>query len=1018
MSSLLGDARIRLRADTTGFEADASRSISGAMKKVAGVASAALAAVGVAGFGKDLINLASNAEQSIGGVEAVFKSYSDTVLKRSKEADRALGLSGNAYRELSTLIGAQLKNAGTPMDQLGGKTDALIKQGADLAAMFGGTTEQAVSALSSALKGEMDPIEKYGISLNDAALKAEVAALGIDVVGGSLSNSQRAMAVMSLVTKQGADAVGAFGRESDTAAGRQARATAQWENLKTTIGEKLLPVWSGLMDFVGTTVLPGLEKVGGIARQAFDVLFKGDFTGGPLVEDSPFINGLFTTREVLGNVADFVRDDFVPVFQRIGDFVTGTVVPAFQQFGGYLRENVLPIVRDVAAWIGDNFAPAMEKVGTFATEKLLPAFKTVGAFLVDTFKLSFDGLVAGWRDHLLPAIGQIIDAFKKAWPQIQVVAEVLGVVAVAVGALVAKFLGFLIPVLQRVAGFLIDVLGNAISFAIKAFDGIVTAVQWVVDAYSWMNTKTEELRAWIVSKLGALRDAAVGIFVAIYDRASAIWTGLRDSLVGLAQNVWDWVVARFTSLRNAAVAVWTGLKDTVVGVFTDFRSGVVNTAQNIWDNVTDKFGRMRDGVVGIFTGIKDTVGALWDSLLEIVKKPVRVVLDFLNNSIIGNVNKVTKPFGLEIPTIKYAFASGGIVPGGYSPGRDTTLAAVGAGEAVMRPEWTRAMGATYVNAANAAARTGGVSGVKAFLANGGPGFASGGVVGGSHEKGGPLDWAGNALSWAKDGVTDLLAKGAGFALKSLVSPAVDWITNNVGNEFVSKLAAGAMRDLIGKVESWGNGKDSEALAGAASDVRVPGAAGGSPGTGYQALFRTIKSVFPEARLNSGFRPGDPGYHGKGLTADLGWMRAPGGSGNAYMAAMNQWIYDNYPNSRELIYNGLGDNRPNLKNGRNFAYNAATQAQHRNHVHWVYDNGGLLESGQRGVNLSGKPERVLNPRQTEAFEEWMRSGAANGGPAPLVGGDLVVQVAQGTDVKGQIEEVNFQLRKIQRGGRGR
>lgn len=48
-----------------------------------------------------------------------------------------------------------------------------------------------------------------------------------------------------------------------------------------------------------------------------------------------------------------------------------------------------------------------------------------------------------------------------------------------------------------------------------------------------------------------------------------------------------------------------------------------------------------------------------------------------------------------------------------------------------------------------------------------------------------------------------------------------------------------------------------------------------------------------------------------------------------------------------------------------------------HVHWAYDTGGILQSGRAAVNLSGRPERVLNPRESEAFQRWMDAGAGAG-----------------------------------------
>ncbi len=78
------------------------------------------------------------------------------------------------------------------------------------------------------------------------------------------------------------------------------------------------------------------------------------------------------------------------------------------------------------------------------------------------------------------------------------------------------------------------------------------------------------------------------------------------------------------------------------------------------------------------------------------------------------------------------FYTGGIYPG-YTPGRDTGYIGVGGGEAIMRPEWTRAIGPDYVHTMNALARSGGVNAIRKAIA--GPGylgaFAGGGIAGGS-----------------------------------------------------------------------------------------------------------------------------------------------------------------------------------------------------------------------------------------------------------------------------------------------
>src|SRR5690606_29087390 len=100
----------------------------------------------------------------------------------AEEAADAVGLSQSKYNEFATVVGAQMKNLGLPIGDIASLTDGLIETGADLAAQYGGTTSDAVSALSSLLRGERDPIERYGVSMNEAAVKAEALSLGLVTV--------------------------------------------------------------------------------------------------------------------------------------------------------------------------------------------------------------------------------------------------------------------------------------------------------------------------------------------------------------------------------------------------------------------------------------------------------------------------------------------------------------------------------------------------------------------------------------------------------------------------------------------------------------------------------------------------------------------------------------------------------------------------------------------------------------------------------------------------------------------
>lgn len=253
--------------DAAGGEAAAGfkDKFSGAMRGFAPLAGLAAGAGLVAGL-KDVVGAASNAEQSVGGVRAVFKEYADGVIADSKKADQALGLSATSYQELITLSGALLKNKG--IEEFAAQAESLVKVGADLAATFGGSTKEAVDALNAAMRGESDPIERYAISLNETAINAELAAKGQSKLKGAALDQAKAQARLTLIVKQSADAQGAFGREADTAAGKGARATAQLADMRQEVGEKLLPTYAAFVGFLNDQGLPALTAAGGAAQDA------------------------------------------------------------------------------------------------------------------------------------------------------------------------------------------------------------------------------------------------------------------------------------------------------------------------------------------------------------------------------------------------------------------------------------------------------------------------------------------------------------------------------------------------------------------------------------------------------------------------------------------------------------------------------------------------------------------------------------------------------------------------------
>ncbi|HEY1175473.1 MAG TPA: hypothetical protein VGF17_04895, partial [Phytomonospora sp.] len=248
----------------------------------------------VVDFFKSATDAASDFEQSVGGVDAVFGKYAAGVHEKSQKAAQDLGLSANAYNELITVSGAMLKNKG--LTDFAAQSEKLVGIGADLAAQYGGPTSQAVEALNAAMRGESDPIERYGISLNETAVNAKLAEMGLSGLTGTALETAKTQARLQIITDQSKDALGAFGRESDTAAGKQQRLAAEWENQQRIIGEQLLPMMVGLTDFLSGKALPAfsglidmLVKLGGVigsipgpVKAALTILIAFHLLKGPV----------------------------------------------------------------------------------------------------------------------------------------------------------------------------------------------------------------------------------------------------------------------------------------------------------------------------------------------------------------------------------------------------------------------------------------------------------------------------------------------------------------------------------------------------------------------------------------------------------------------------------------------------------------------------------------------------------------------------------------------------------------
>jgi hypothetical protein len=269
------------------------------------------------------------------------------------------------------------------------QTKGLIGMGADLAATFGGSVSDAVSAVSSLLKGERDPIERYGVSIKQSDINARLAAQGLDgLTGKSLAQAQ-ATATLELLTKQTTAAHGAFGRESNTLAGQQERLRAQFENVKATIGAKLLPVATSLFTWFNDKLLPGSKRL-------------GDELGSRL---GPYVS----------RVGGFIRDDLVPAGRRLYGWIVDDIVPAVRTFYSRYLSGLLDGFQSVRSSISGN-SENLQKLGHFLGVVIPPVARVLAKILGSTLGAAFrvlGGVIGGVISIVARLVGLVDSAVSK-----------------------------------------------------------------------------------------------------------------------------------------------------------------------------------------------------------------------------------------------------------------------------------------------------------------------------------------------------------------------------------------------------------------------------------------------------------------------------------------------------------------------------------------------------------------------------------------------------------------------------
>jgi hypothetical protein len=269
------------------------KSITNGIKNLAKFGAVAAIAGGI--IAKSLISSASTLQESISKINAVFGSSSKTIIAWSQTTAKALGISQQKALEAAGTYGNLFQAFGIGAPEAQQMSVRLVELAADMASFNNVPIDDALLALRSGLSGETEPLKKFGVALNEAALKNKALEMGlISTTKGTLPQAIKTQAAYALILEQTSIQQGDVARTSDGVAFKMKSFGAQVEDIKSKIGTALIPIFSALMSFLNDKVIPVFVEFSNIiGEKGVGAAFK--FLGGKALDVTTNMGALGNT---------------------------------------------------------------------------------------------------------------------------------------------------------------------------------------------------------------------------------------------------------------------------------------------------------------------------------------------------------------------------------------------------------------------------------------------------------------------------------------------------------------------------------------------------------------------------------------------------------------------------------------------------------------------------------------------------------------------------------------------------
>ncbi|WP_182379819.1 hypothetical protein [Nocardioides sp. WS12] len=431
-------------------------------KKFGALAAAgtAIAGAAVIKLGFDSLNAASDMNETLNKSNTIFGKNAKQIETWANSAATSMGLSKQAALEAAAGFGDMFSQIGFSGDQAAGMSKKVVQMSADLGSFNNLPTADVADRLSAAFRGEYDSLQALIPNINAARVEQVALAKTGKASAKELTAQEKAAAVLAIVNKDGARAMGDFSKTSGGFANQQKILKARLQDMQAQLGQKLLPVAVKVMSFFLNTAVPALQQFGAYLGEKL----------GPVIER---VRGLF--QRDLGGISSDATSKFAQIKSIVQDFVT-IVTSLWDRFGGILTTSLMNNLKNI--WTVVSGALTVIQ-GVFKVFASLLKGDWKGAW--DGIKMILRGAFQVIRGFIMQAVNLWTTAFRSVW------AAVRGIFSGAWSGLKSLVSKGVSSVVGLVKG-----IGSRVAGAAKgAFNGVKNAfkdaINWIIGKWNGLN---------------------------------------------------------------------------------------------------------------------------------------------------------------------------------------------------------------------------------------------------------------------------------------------------------------------------------------------------------------------------------------------------------------------------------------------------------------------------------------------------------------------------------------------------